>query len=75
MVLLMDADVNELKAATWAVLGPVPAALIVGLSTDLWAISWGFQLAGALGYVVGARGRAKRRNPAPFPPPTANPSA
>jgi hypothetical protein len=30
MVPLMDGDVNELKAMTWAVLGPVPAALIVG---------------------------------------------
>jgi hypothetical protein len=72
------ADVNELKAVTWAVLGPVPAALIVGFGTHLWAVSWGLQLAGSLGYLFGARGRgrAKRRNRAPeFPGPATSPPA
>lgn len=63
----MGDDVNELKAVTWAGLGPVPAALIVGFSTHLWVVSWGLQLAGSLGYLFGARGRAKRRVLAPEP--------
>ena len=57
----MGQDVNELKAVTWAVLGPVPAALIVGFGTQLWALAWVIQLAGGVGYVLGARWRAMRR--------------
>ncbi|BEP16605.1 hypothetical protein acdb102_49160 [Acidothermaceae bacterium B102] len=46
---------------TWAVLGCVPAALIVGFSTQLWMVSWGMQLVRSLGYLFDAWGRANRR--------------
>jgi hypothetical protein len=57
----MSGEFSELKVATWSVVGPIPAALTIGLTTNLWVLSWGVQLAASAGYLSGARARAKRR--------------